>query len=214
MKDASATQPNTAHLPRRALRAYALGAVGLVVLATSFVVRAQWPALTPEERGHIGTWYGYINEGDLHYCWVTQFRRDLTCRTSFRSFPSTEFLVNGPLNPASDPVIERDESVGTWRMQGAEYETQTWYPAREPGTWDRLLTLASENRWPAREVKTNGYRVVRISANRLDYTLSSSRQGLYHAVRVGDDFVLPEAPLTPDEAIARTATKVGDARSP
>lgn len=193
-------QPEADRLSGRALLSYVVLAAALIAGVTTVILRAKWPVLTPEEAEHVGLWYGYINEGERHYCWLAELERDRTCRISFRNFYAVED-DDGNVLPDRYESGDVDESRGTWEINGSDYTTHTWYPENDPGTVARVFVWLSEQRWLPRGKVTYTYQVDDASADHFVYTLAS--EGVtYRAVRVTPGFELPDQPLDHAAALA------------
>jgi hypothetical protein len=187
-------------VPRRTWGFFAAGAMVLVALVAAIVIRAKWPTLNPAEAERVGTWYGYIEQDGDHYAWLAELRRDRTCRISFRDFLDVDVMPEaavGRVIEASDVSL----SEGSWRIDASGYTTTTWYPENDPGTMTRILLLLSEQRWLPSYQETFTYRVEPSPPGEFVYTLTG-QDITYHAVRVPDDFELPDKVVLPPDAVA------------
>jgi hypothetical protein len=149
--------------------------VAACVVAGIAVFALRPPELNETERLIVGDWYGYVTEPDgVRYAWHAKRRADRTCEILFKSFS----------NPWDVTPVE----VGKWRVEGDRLVAHTWDADEEIGFRDQLEALLQTGRFVERGW-IEEYEILELTP-----TVFVSRDDAgqeYRAIRVADDFTLP-----------------------
>lgn len=201
-------------IPRQTNRRWNGGAIALLIVlgaVLAFVIHQRHPELNLVEAKLTGHWYAIGADVEAPSRWITvvAFQRDRLLSLDGKRFERRD--VDGRSEwegPMPDPA---DRMTGRWFLNADGAGQWTLDKVDPLMPWERVRILVLERRWVRQSPDVVPVRVTFKGTDELVIEIVTTSAVLL-AVRVPDDFTLPDGPLEPDEVLAWWGRKQSDAK--